>query len=419
MLWLLIGYMFLFIHRTFEIWPVLATVRLEFCYMLVAGIAWLCAAGKHWPSNCLTWAVPGFVFAVFLCALASPHADHCFEFLDSYFKMMVFWLMLTTMVRTELDFRRLMGGFVFVFFLYLLHSFREYFGGRYVVRMGISRMIGVDPASDPNSFASHILFVLVFVPAVWVAWPTRRVRVFLASFVVLGLAAILLTGSRGAFLSMLIVALVFVAQSNARKWLAPAAILAAPLVWFILPDTLQNRFMTILDPSVGPANAAQSGEARIIGFNTGLQLFEANPITGVGPKAWRPATGNKLESHNLYGQLMGEMGGIGVLAFLSLVSCYVVNLWRIRQAYRAHPEWGRDFLFHVTRAIGMALFLLLFEGNFGHNLFRYTWIWYAAFLVMVRQCVEHRLAMLQAEPLAEWDGETYVDEPRAWDAASC
>ena len=34
MLWLLLGYMFLFIHRPFEIWPVLGEFRIERIYML-------------------------------------------------------------------------------------------------------------------------------------------------------------------------------------------------------------------------------------------------------------------------------------------------------------------------------------------------------------------------------------------------
>jgi hypothetical protein len=36
--------------------------------------------------------------------------------------------------------------------------------------------------------------------------------------------------------------------------------------------------------------------------------------------------------------------------------------------------------------------LLLFEGNFGHNLFRYSWLWYGGFLIIARHCVQQRLA---------------------------
>ena len=36
--------------------------------------------------------------------------------------------------------------------------------------------------------------------------------------------------------------------------------------------------------------------------------------------------------------------------------------------------------------------MLLLNGNFGHNLYRYTWIWFGAFAIIARHCVEQRLA---------------------------
>jgi hypothetical protein len=114
-------------------------------------------------------------------------------------------------------------------------------------------------------------------------------------------------------------------------------------------------------------------------------------VTGIGPGAWKPATRRTIESHNLYGQIVGELGTMGLLAFLGIVVCFCLNLRAIRKAYRAHPDWGKDFLYHVTGAMGLALVLLLFEGNFGHNLFRFTWLWYGGFLVIARYCIDQRL----------------------------
>jgi hypothetical protein len=79
----------------------------------------------------------------------------------------------------------------------------------------------------------------------------------------------------------------------------------------------------------------------------------------------------------------------------------------VRRAYREHPEWDRDFLYHVAGAVGLAVFLLLFEGCAGHNLFRYSWLWYGGFLVIARHCVRQRQAEAYApedwaEPLAAW-----------------
>jgi O-antigen ligase len=163
------------------------------------------------------------------------------------------------------------------------------------------------------------------------------------------------------------------------------------LLWGALPEALQNRFETIVNPEVGPANARESANNRLEGLEIGFKLWAQYPATGCGPGAWKPATGRKIESHNLYGQLVGETGTLGLLAFSAILLGFVVNLYQVRRSYREHREWGRDFLFHVTGAISFALFLLLFEGNFGHNLFRYSWLWYGGFLIIARHCVEGRL----------------------------
>jgi len=93
------------------------------------------------------------------------------------------------------------------------------------------------------------------------------------------------------------------------------------------------------------------------------------------------------------------------VTFLAVLLCFWVNLRWIRKTYQQRPEWGEDFLFGCANAVATAVLLLLFEGNFGHNLFRYTWLWYGGFLIIARYCIQQRLnaeAMLdyQSLPLA-------------------
>ena len=154
---------------------------------------------------------------------------------------------------------------------------------------------------------------------------------------------------------------------------------------------MQTRFETIINPEVGPANAKESGEGRVIGLLTGLDLWAANPLSGVGPGAWRPATGSGVESHNLYGQLVGELGTIGLIGFMAVLAGFYVNYRRVAAIRKQYPEWGHDLIFQVSSAVGVGVLLLLFMGNFGHNLFRYSWLWYGGFLIVARYCAEERL----------------------------
>jgi O-antigen ligase len=191
-----------------------------------------------------------------------------------------------------------------------------------------------------------------------------------------------------------------------RGWLGMIAVAAiAPLVFQALPASLQLRFETILNSDVGPENAKQSGEGRIEGLFKGLDLWMANPLTGVGPGAWRPATRSRIESHNLYGQIAGETGTLGLVAFVFLIACFWRNSRRVRQLARRNDIDPNSFLVQVSSAVATSVFLLLFMGNFGHNLFRFSWLWYGGFLIIANHCLSQQLRTVTAdEPIEdEWE----------------
>jgi O-antigen ligase len=273
--------------------------------------------------------------------------------------------------------------------------------------MGISRMIGVDTTlGDPNSFGASIVFALPLVAAMWNAGVWGRLgKWMLVCYVGLSSLCILLTGSRSSLLGLLLWFLIVIWGTRYRMTAVVGFAVLSPLAFVALPESLQTRFETIVNPEVGPANARESGEGRWLGLELGWRQWTNNPLTGIGPGAWRPANNSKIESHNLYGQLVGETGTLGLMAFVSLLACFWVNLRSVRRVRRAVPEWENDLVFTLPSAVGVAVFLLLFMGNFGHNLFRFTWLWYGGFVVIARFCVERRMANWeeQPEPLAADD----------------
>ena len=103
------------------------------------------------------------------------------------------------------------------------------------------------------------------------------------------------------------------------------------------------------------------------------------------------------------------------MAFLMLMGCFWMNLRLIRRIRREVPAWQNDLVFTLPSAIGVAVFLLLFMGNFGHNLFRFTWLWYGGFLVIARYCVARRLANWEPEPEPEEAADAEEAElPPGW-----
>jgi len=112
--------------------------------------------------------------------------------------------------------------------------------------------------------------------------------------------------------------------------------------------------------------------------------------------------------------LVGEMGGLGAVTFTALLVCFWMNLRAMKRLRRDYPEWHNDLLFTLPPAIGVSLFLLLLMGNFGHNLFRFTWLWYGGFLIIARHCAELRVANWEPEPELDEETEEEMELPTGW-----
>ncbi len=364
MQWLVGGYMWLFVHRPFEYYTALGDLQLERVYMIVLLLAWLMSPEKEFWPNRLHGALAAFLLAMIACWVASAYRDKTWETIESYLKVMVFYLILVTTVRDEAGLRRLLAMYLVATGLYMSHSILEYLHGRYEARMGINRMIGVDVTyHDSNSFASTLLLAMTMTLPFWKGARGRRRLLLLAGT---GAAAtcIFLSGSRAGFLGLVGVV--------------------------ALPGSLQDRFMSIVDSSRGPGNARASAEGRLIGLLDGIKLWERSPAVGVGPGAFGLATGSGMNAHNVYGQVLGEMGTVGVVALAGLLWSFRANAKEARRRRLAAP--GPDFPAEVARAVGLAVVLMLLQGIAGHNLYRYTWVWLAAFQAVALRCLRTRLA---------------------------
>src|SRR5260370_9821803 len=146
--------------------------------------------------------------------------------------------------------------------------------------MGFARMIGVDKAmGDPNTFGASIIYALPFVVPFWQCQASGLMRGFLGGYVGLSVVCIGLTGSRSAFVGLLLWGLIMLIRSRWRWCLAIAALGCIPILWGALPDALQNRFETIVNPEGGPPNAPESAHNPLEGFEIGGHLWSQEPAT--------------------------------------------------------------------------------------------------------------------------------------------
>ncbi len=303
-------------------------------------VVWLFSP-KGWVANRIHYVTASFSILLFASWLLSPYMDEpiCAGTVEDYFKVLVFYLLVLTTVRDERGLWLLIAMFVAASGLYMAHSFVEFLNGRYEYRMGIRRMIGVDTSfGDPNAFASSLaVHGAVGVVVVDVA-PSKRMRQMLAAYLLGVCVCIALTGSRTGFVGLCLCGLLMLLVSVRRKALVfvlggIGGVAALGLAIVALPAELQNRYLTILDSSYGPKNAAASANSRLDCFLDGCRAWQNSPVIGHGPRSFDFITGHMMGSHNLYGQVLCEMGLLGVLTLAAFVVCFVLNCVKIRRYY--------------------------------------------------------------------------------------
>jgi O-antigen ligase len=398
MIYLLGFYMWLYTHRPFEYYPQLGDLQIERIYMILMLVVWALSPNKSWAPNRLHLAEAFFTVVMVLSWMLSPYAD-LESFLENHFKVVTFYVLVVTSVRDEKDLRRLILSYLLAVGLYSLHSLLEFINGRIQWRMGITRMIGVDTSyGDPNAFAYTLLTALPLTMPFWAEKGTGLRRSLLIGYTGLLVLCILLTGSRAAFVGLCFFGLLAILTSGGSRkgvlLLSAAGVLAVATA---LPGPLQERFLTILDASYGPQNAQQSAGGRIAGLLAGVELWKQSPLLGFGPIAFfTKATGSDIEAHNLYGQLLSELGSLGAVAFAGVIYCFWRNGAEARRFFRKNPGAPCGFAFHVVRAVGITILVMLLMGWAGHNLYRYKWLWMAAFQAVALHCIRSKAGAVSA-----------------------
>jgi O-antigen ligase len=187
---------------------------------------------------------------------------------------------------------------------------------------------------NPNDLALNL--VTFMAPALFIMLQDRRMsrRLVAAALAALMLGAIVCTKSRSGFLGLIAMGLV-VGYYCAR--LNPAAVFAILLAGLaalpVAPSSFWNRMDSIVNAEEDPTG---SRAARVRLLEQGVEVFLANPITGVGAGQFQnyDMPGVTIErwrvTHNVWLQVGAELGMFGLAVFVYLVAraysaCFAVN----------------------------------------------------------------------------------------------
>ncbi len=342
---------------------------------------------------------------------------------ETLFKNMIIALSVVILLQRVATLRRVIWALLFVgLFLgsltilqFLTKSYNNvYFGfaqyGTLTMGGGSTAQRASGPVGDPNYYA---LVMAVLVPfALDRFWNERRWvwrLLALAALLACG-GAVILTYSRSGFIVLAVVtALSLLTHTPNLRHLILVAF-AALVLLRLAPARYTDRLASLLPDSRHTPLEDQAIRGRWSEFLVAWRMFQEHPVLGVGydnyPALYQhysrqigldPRT-TERSAHNLYMEILAEMGIVGLSVFLFLIGHALRDWFYALQ----RASWVREpQAAGMIAATGIAVIGYLVGSLFIHDAYqRYFWL-LLAMLLATPNVMEH-LVEERDQPLRKW-----------------
>ena len=224
-------------------------------------------------------------------------------------------------------------------------------------------------SSHPSNFGGYLMLIIPLLAVV--NWDDkllpRNVKKLTLFTLIISLPALLVNGTRGAWIAVIITFLVYgIISFKSRPKLVAIMLVLILLIGFIayMIPQVQERVLTMTDMKF------QSNSERLLMWHSAWQMFLDYPITGVGLGNWHDfyfghyisdeakERAGHLHAHNNFFTILAETGLIGILGF-----CYMFA-HILLAAYRRYLKNTQNLWNKVT--------LLLTVSFLSHGMVDYT-----------------------------------------------
>lgn len=221
---------------------------------------------------------------------------------------------------------------------------------------------------NPNVYGAYLLLAIPLAAAAIVYFKNILLKVLCAGLTGLLLFNLLMTYSRGCYLGLAFAVGIFVLIMEKRfVVLFIPALLALP---FVLPASIINRFMSIIDF----ANMDTSTIFRISIWQGSVRMLQDFWMIGLGQGAeafnrvypfYALAASVAEHAHNTFLQMAIELGVLGLLVFIGFLACFfrmMANFLRRATDFRHRV---------VVAAMTAAVIGFLLQGVFDHVFYNF------------------------------------------------
>jgi len=312
---------------------------------------------------------------------------------DLYVKSLVlFWLIANTVV-TVSRFRQLAWGLTLMTVPISSFALVNYVSGKFLLGT-TDRIVGYEAAltSNPNDLALTLNLILPLI--LTLLWLTRGplLRAVLLTVLGLDIAGVILSFSRGGFITLVVILAITSARllrSRRRAWgiaLLTIFFLCLPL----LPGSYWHRMATITDIESDETGSAQARRENTLGA---VRWVLAHPIVGAGLGENMLALNEEVGStwrdvHNVYLQYAVDLGLPGLALFLALFWTCFTAATAARSA--VGPSRGARDLTQFAQAIRLSLIAFGVAGFF-HPVAYHFYFYYLAGLASALRLAGQRV----------------------------
>lgn len=252
--------------------------------------------------------------------------------------------------------------------------------------------------SDANTFGMHMATALIM-GSIFLLYKNRNIIIASIMSIPFLLNAIVLTQSRGVFLSILVAAftLLRLKPKSAKKKFYMLGLLGIMLFGILANDTFWDRMNTISGSASSSSveddkgGAVASGQSRFYIVSKQWKMFKDHPL-GAGHRGTNILSpkymgyeeeGGELKrksSHNTIMSFLVNQGIVGIIIYFSLIYWVVISIEKLRKSAAENEDPSKSIL---LSSIGGGFTVFFIAGLFSNYMKAEVGIWLLALLVIL------------------------------------
>lgn len=316
-----------------EWFPELAPLRLALVTSILAMVLMLVARlgrrGAVAIDGVRGWALIALTLLTFASASWSMNPEGAQSVAIDCAKYVGAYITIVNLVRTPRRLTVLAGAIVVTSIVTSVNVIDWYLTGENLVEGYRARWVGV--YADPNRMAMSVGIIvpiaIAFIARKQTGWFMRTLCIIAAAVAV---AAIVYSYSRGGFVGLAVAMGVWVLRERRFGRVVLVGVAATALLVFA-PTRFWNRTETVSE-----FRDDVSAMGRVHAWSVAAAISQEKPLLGVGASSFRlawpfyapPEAHRAYEAHNIFLQVLAELGWVGFFLFLLFLGGTVEGSWR-------------------------------------------------------------------------------------------